>query len=219
MEERDEHEGRGRLSTPRLRRGTPERAGLDAGELRRLVQEVRARTEGPRPWAAGAVVVAGRGPVIAVEEAAGWAVRYSGCDEHTGAPVELPPERRVPMTVDTPFDLASVTKLFTSVAAVQQIERGTLGLDARVGTYLPDFTAAVRHGITVRQLRTRRPVTPAPARVVRKPQIRKGQVLLDLCETDPALDRATVTKRHGALYRAARDTDWGDPWPPPSVSD
>ncbi|MEU0682070.1 small ribosomal subunit Rsm22 family protein [Streptomyces albogriseolus] len=61
---------------------------------------------------------------------------------------------------------------------------------------------------------TRRPVTPAPARVVRKPQIRKGQVLLDLCETDPALNRTTITKRHGALYRAARDTDWGDPWPP-----
>ncbi|CAM5730191.1 Putative D-alanyl-D-alanine carboxypeptidase [Streptomyces tendae] len=60
----------------------------------------------------------------------------------------------MPATVDTPFDLASLTKLFTAVAAVQQIERGTLGLDARVGTYLPDFTAAVRHGITVRQLLT-----------------------------------------------------------------
>ncbi|MFC8438553.1 serine hydrolase domain-containing protein [Streptomyces griseoincarnatus] len=154
MEDRDEHEGRGRLSTPRLRRGTPERAGLDAAELRRLVQEVRARTEGSRPWAAGAVVVAGRGPVVAVEEAAGWAVRYARYDEQADAPVELPPEQRVPTTVDTPFDLASVTKLFTAVAAVQQIERGTLGLDARVGTYLPDFTAAVRHGITVRHLLT-----------------------------------------------------------------
>ncbi|MEW2074069.1 small ribosomal subunit Rsm22 family protein [Streptomyces sp. NPDC013433] len=61
---------------------------------------------------------------------------------------------------------------------------------------------------------TRLPVTPAPARVVRKPQIRKGQVLLDLCEKDPALHRTTVTKRHGDLYRSARDTDWGDPWPP-----
>jgi ribosomal protein RSM22 (predicted rRNA methylase) len=61
---------------------------------------------------------------------------------------------------------------------------------------------------------TRLPVTPAPARVVRKPQIRKGQVLLDLCETEPALRRTTVTKRHGDLYKAARDTDWGDAWPP-----
>ncbi|WP_328870911.1 small ribosomal subunit Rsm22 family protein [Streptomyces sp. NBC_00287] len=58
------------------------------------------------------------------------------------------------------------------------------------------------------------PVTPAPSRIVRKPQIRKGQVLLDLCETDPALTRTTVTKRHGDLYKAARDADWGDAWPP-----
>ncbi|MFE7440757.1 small ribosomal subunit Rsm22 family protein [Streptomyces chartreusis] len=61
---------------------------------------------------------------------------------------------------------------------------------------------------------TRLPATPAPARVVRKPQIRKGQVLLDLCETDPSLRRTTITKRHGDLYKAARDTEWGDPWPP-----
>ncbi|WCH91180.1 small ribosomal subunit Rsm22 family protein [Streptomyces moderatus] len=61
---------------------------------------------------------------------------------------------------------------------------------------------------------TRLPATPAPARVVRKPQIRKGQVLLDLCETDPSLHRTTITKRHGDLYKAARDTEWGDSWPP-----
>lgn len=56
---------------------------------------------------------------------------------------------------------------------------------------------------------------PVEARVTRRPQIRKGQVLLELCTRDEALQRATVTKRHGALYRAARDTDWGDAWPPP----
>ncbi|GAA0487140.1 small ribosomal subunit Rsm22 family protein [Streptomyces sp. NPDC046215] len=57
-------------------------------------------------------------------------------------------------------------------------------------------------------------VPAAPSRVVRRPQIRKGQVLLDLCVPEDALTRETVTKRHGALYRAARDTDWGDTWPP-----
>ncbi|GAA3370874.1 small ribosomal subunit Rsm22 family protein [Streptomyces sannanensis] len=55
---------------------------------------------------------------------------------------------------------------------------------------------------------------PAAARVVRKPQIRKGQVLLDLCTAEDALRGETVTKRHGPLYRAARDTSWGDAWPP-----
>ncbi|MEV6193639.1 small ribosomal subunit Rsm22 family protein [Streptomyces sp. NPDC051920] len=62
---------------------------------------------------------------------------------------------------------------------------------------------------------TRFPPAPATSRVVRKPQIRKGQVLLDLCEPDEALRRETVTKRHGPLYKAARDAEWGDAWPPP----
>lgn len=118
------------------------------------MREVHALTAGERPWAAGAVVVAGRGPVIAVQQAAGWAVRWSAYDPEADAGVELPSAARVPMTVDTPFDLASLTKLFTAVAAVQQLERGTLGIDARVGAYLPDFRAAAVHGITVRQLLT-----------------------------------------------------------------
>lgn len=61
---------------------------------------------------------------------------------------------------------------------------------------------------------TRFRTEPVRARVTRKPQIRKGQVLLDLCTRDEALQRSTVTKRHGELYRAARDIAWGDEWPP-----
>ncbi|MET9347357.1 small ribosomal subunit Rsm22 family protein [Streptomyces termitum] len=57
------------------------------------------------------------------------------------------------------------------------------------------------------------PAVPAPARVTRRPQIRKGQVLLELCGPD-GLGRETVTKRHGPLYKRARDAEWGDAWPP-----
>lgn len=156
MEPPGTHDARagGELSAQRLRDGTPERAGLDPGELARLVTEVRALTRGEHPWAPGAVVVAGRGPVVAVREAAGLAVRYRAYDPRTGTGVELPPDRRVPMTVDTPFDVASLTKLCTTVAAVQQIERGNLAVDARVGAYLPEFRAVARRGVTVRQLLT-----------------------------------------------------------------
>ncbi|MFD9886824.1 serine hydrolase domain-containing protein [Streptomyces alboflavus] len=140
--------------------------------MRRLVHDVRALPEGPRPWCAGAVVLAGRGPVIAVAEATGWAVRYAGADgsatpRTTGdtptdpsprptatTPVELPPPDRVPMRVDTPFDLASLTKLCTTIAAVQQVERGALVLDAPVARYAPECTGAAAHGVTVRQLLT-----------------------------------------------------------------
>ncbi|WP_374983376.1 small ribosomal subunit Rsm22 family protein [Streptomyces fradiae] len=58
------------------------------------------------------------------------------------------------------------------------------------------------------------PAEPAAARVTRRPQIRKGQVLLDLCSEGGGLRRDTVTKRHGGLYKGARDAEWGDPWPP-----
>ncbi|GGX09761.1 esterase [Streptomyces chartreusis] len=146
--------GSGELSAPRLRGDTPERAGLDPEEIRHLVREVHDLTTGTRPWAAGAVLIVGRGPYLAVEEAMGWAVRYASYDEERDSGRELPPDSRVPMTTSTAFDLASLTKLFTSVAAVQQIERGTLGIDARVGAYLPDFRAAAYHDITVRQLLT-----------------------------------------------------------------
>ncbi|MFF5702897.1 small ribosomal subunit Rsm22 family protein [Streptomyces sp. NPDC012794] len=62
---------------------------------------------------------------------------------------------------------------------------------------------------------TRFPVRPVPSRITRKPQIRKGLVLLDLCgPEETGLSRATVTKRHGSLYKAARDTEWGAAWPP-----
>ncbi|MGW6951795.1 small ribosomal subunit Rsm22 family protein [Streptomyces xanthophaeus] len=66
---------------------------------------------------------------------------------------------------------------------------------------------------------TRFPVEPAASRITRRPQIRKGLVLLELCgpegsDGESGLTRATVTKRHGDLYKAARDADWGQAWPP-----
>ncbi|GAA1032035.1 hypothetical protein GCM10009557_29140 [Virgisporangium ochraceum] len=56
---------------------------------------------------------------------------------------------RVPCTVDTRFDTASVTKLFTAVAVLQQVERGAFALDTSAVDYLgltgttisPDVTA------------------------------------------------------------------------------
>ncbi|WP_199850674.1 small ribosomal subunit Rsm22 family protein [Streptomyces sp. CMB-StM0423] len=56
---------------------------------------------------------------------------------------------------------------------------------------------------------------PAPARVVRHPQLRKGLVLLELCTAGEGLARTPVSKRQGPRYRAARDVRWGDAWPPP----
>lgn len=56
---------------------------------------------------------------------------------------------------------------------------------------------------------------PAAARIVRRPQQRKGQVLLDLCTREEGLRRVVASRRDRDRYRAARDAAWGDPWPPP----
>ncbi|WP_455359450.1 small ribosomal subunit Rsm22 family protein [Streptomyces sp. SYSU K21746] len=81
----------------------------------------------------------------------------------------------------------------------RQVKGGSLAYEDEKFSYV----AAVRF-----------PAEPVRARVTRKPQIRKGLVLLDLCTEQDGLRRDTVTKRQGPLYREARDTDWGDAWPP-----
>jgi CubicO group peptidase (beta-lactamase class C family) len=143
---------------PPLSRGTCREAGLGTDELNRIVPELAGYLHPapgrPHPWCAGAVVLAGRGRTVALHEALGWAVRYAAYDEHADRGVELPRDQWVPMRPDTVFDLASLTKLFTAVAAVQQIERGALALDEPVARYAPGLTAAAAHGITVRHLLT-----------------------------------------------------------------
>ncbi|GFH34524.1 serine hydrolase [Streptomyces pacificus] len=139
-----------------LRRGTPRQAGLLAGPLERLVADAEAfLSPSPRrPWYAGAVLLAGRGGTVALHRPIGKAVRYAAYDERTDTGVELPPERQIAMTEDTVFDLASVSKLFTSLLAVQQIERGALELEEKAASYLPDFGTAGKQDVTVRQLLT-----------------------------------------------------------------
>ncbi|MFG2839428.1 serine hydrolase [Streptomyces zaomyceticus] len=139
-----------------LRRGSAERAGLVSGHLDLLVAEAETflAPSPVHPWYAGAVLLAGRGGTVALHRAIGSAVRYARYDEKTDTGIELPPERQLPMTEETVFDLASVSKLFTSILAVQQIERGTLDLEARVTAYLPEFGGGGKQDVTVRQLLT-----------------------------------------------------------------
>lgn len=57
------------------------------------------------------------------------------------------------------------------------------------------------------------PAERPPGRVVRHPLIRKGLVQLQVCAEVPAITTVPVPKSRGAQYRAARDVQWGDPWP------
>ena len=85
----------------------------------------------------------------------------------------------------------------------RQVKGGSLPYEDEKYSYV----AAARPGIAGE---------PAQGRVVRRPQKRKGQVLLDLCTADDGLRATTVTKRHGGNYRQARDVKWGEAWPPAS---
>ncbi len=57
------------------------------------------------------------------------------------------------LRTDTVFDLASLTKVVaTTIAAMQLVESGRLDLDRPVAAYWPEFAAAGKQAITVRQL-------------------------------------------------------------------
>ncbi|MET9925932.1 MULTISPECIES: serine hydrolase [unclassified Streptomyces] len=141
---------------PTLRRGSATRAGLLQGPLDQLVREAEAYlADSPKhPWYAGAVLLAGRGGTVALHRPVGHAVRYAAYDESTDTGVEFPVEQQIAMAEDTVFDLASISKLFTSILAVQQIERGALELEATAASYLPDFAGGGKQAVTVRQLLT-----------------------------------------------------------------
>jgi uncharacterized protein YbbC (DUF1343 family)/CubicO group peptidase (beta-lactamase class C family) len=63
--------------------------------------------------------------------------------------------RREPMTLDTIFDLASLTKVIVTTTAVMQlVGRGKVRLNDPVAKYLPEFAQNGKADITVRQLLT-----------------------------------------------------------------
>jgi len=63
--------------------------------------------------------------------------------------------RHEPMTLDTIFDLASLTKVIATTTAVMQlIEQGKVRLNDPVAKYLPEFAQNGKEDITVRQLLT-----------------------------------------------------------------
>src|SRR6201986_2151260 len=100
----------------------------------------------------GGVVVIGHGGRIAFQHAYG-SRKLAGEPGLDGAPA--PAE---PMTEDTIFDIASLTKpLATATAVMQLYEQGKVAFDEPVQTYLPDFNTANdprRAQVTVRMLLT-----------------------------------------------------------------
>ncbi len=67
-----------------------------------------------------------------------------------------------PMTTDTVFDIASLTKPFgTSLAVMSLVERGAIKLDAPLGRYLPEFRKPAFAAVTIQRILTHSAGFPA----------------------------------------------------------
>ena len=113
----------------------PQDASPQLAKIDRVVR--RAIDKGQIP---GAVVLVGQAGRILFERAYGHR--------------SLEP-RLEPMTLETQFDLASLTKVVaTTPAVLRLVQDGKVGLDDPVSKYLPDFGRCGKETITIRQVLT-----------------------------------------------------------------
>ncbi|WP_090797504.1 serine hydrolase domain-containing protein [Asanoa ishikariensis] len=128
-----------------------------AETLRRYLAPSR---ENPKhPTYAGAVALVSVAGKVISQVAVGDALRYRA------GPVELPKAQRVAMRTDSIFDLASLTKVCTSILLLRQVDQGTVDLAAPVASYLPGFTGAGKGAVTVQMLLTHTSGLPVGATV------------------------------------------------------
>jgi D-alanyl-D-alanine carboxypeptidase len=105
---------------------------LDPSVIKRIDADVQAVLDhSGTPSAVIAVVAAGR---VVYRQAYGQRDR----------------EQQIAATVDTHYEIGSITKQFTAAAILQLQERGNLKIDAKLATYLPDAPHAGE--VTLRQL-------------------------------------------------------------------
>ncbi len=147
--------------SPSARRRPPPTGAPYTAKLTSTLQRYLAPTaENPNhPTYAGAVALVMVNGKVTAHVAVGHALRYGA------GPVELPEAKRVAMRPDSIFDLASLTKVYTSILLLQQVERGKVDLDAPVVDYLPGFTGAGKSAITVRMLLTHTSGLPVGAKI------------------------------------------------------
>ncbi len=124
----------------RLAQSVPQSAGMSSERLARIDEAVIASIE--RGETPGAVALVARKGRIVYRKAFGHRA------------VE---PRREPMTADTVFDLASLTKVIaTATSMMMLVERGQVSLADAVARYIPEFGRAGKERVTIEQLLTHR---------------------------------------------------------------
>src|SRR5882757_4164204 len=97
----------------------------------------------------GAVVLIGHNDKVVFEHA-------YGNRKLAGEPgLDGVPSAAEPMTEDTLFDMASLTKCLATATAIMQLyEQGKLAFDDPVAKYIPEFAANGKQNVTIRELLT-----------------------------------------------------------------
>jgi CubicO group peptidase (beta-lactamase class C family) len=118
--------------------------GENAAKAGSLVEELDKVTEDAirDKRIVGTVIIVSKNGQVVYRHAAGYADR----------------EKKTPMSEDTTFRLASMSKTITSAAALALVDKGILSLDDSVSKWLPNFRPKLADGseptITIRQLLT-----------------------------------------------------------------
>jgi CubicO group peptidase (beta-lactamase class C family) len=116
----------------------PSAAPLDPTQLAKIAPLVEAAIAAHQ--LPGAVIVAGRGDRVEYRHAFGSRALVPAVE---------------PMSLDTIFDIASLTKVVATTTAVMQlVEDGRLRLADRVSDYIPGFERYGKDRITIRHLLT-----------------------------------------------------------------
>ncbi|ORY21521.1 putative beta-lactamase [Naematelia encephala] len=179
--------------------GSPEAVGLLSGPFETLhkvsLDYLTPRNYGDatfnavHPLYPGAVVLVGHRKTIVSHFAVGQSLLYA--DVHG---VLLPEDKQRGMQLDTVFDIASLTKLFTTILILDQVGKGKVDLNTSVATYLPDFAVDAKCAITVLQLLTHTSGLPA----LPHPPLTPGY--------------ASVRERRKAVLAALPETPAGTKW-------
>ncbi|SDY78481.1 CubicO group peptidase, beta-lactamase class C family [Saccharopolyspora shandongensis] len=173
-----------------LRDGQPGEVGLNPAPIAAAQGQLAAGTQPspghPHPSYAGEVSLLARDGVVVSRQATGFALRYADAQGP-----ELPAEQQEKTQNDTIFDLASLTKLFTSIAVLQLADDGRVNLNAPVADYVPEFAASGKQKITVQELLTHTSGLQAKIELWRLPPPARL----------PAVLSATPQNPPGAVYR------------------
>lgn len=142
-----------------LRYGSPESVGMLSAPLEEMVGNMTAYTipadylsfsyNQIHPIEPGSVTLVGHESTIVSSFAVGKRNLYANVN---GA--FLPSDLQEAATVDTIYDMASLTKLFTTIAALRQIDAKKLAINATVASYIPEFAVNGKENITILELMT-----------------------------------------------------------------